>query len=84
MLRQRLMADLTAIDEGRDPSGLLRDPERNQRIPLPAADREFLLHGLPREELLRHPVWRAHFEGFRFAYGQPTAVREQFRSACGL
>lgn len=84
MLRQRLMADLTAIDEGRDPSGLLRDPERNQRIPLPAADREFLLHGLPREELLRHPVWRAHFEGFRFAYGQPAAVREQFRSACGL
>jgi 5,5'-dehydrodivanillate O-demethylase len=62
----------------------VRDPARNHRIPLPAAEREFLLDGLPRDELLRHPVWRAHFEGFRFAYGQPADVRDQFRRACGL
>jgi len=84
MLRQRLLADLVAVEEGRDPSGLVRDPARNHRIPLPAAEREFLLDGLPRDELLRHPVWRAHFEGFRFAYGQPAHVRDQFRRACRL
>jgi 5,5'-dehydrodivanillate O-demethylase len=42
MLRKRLMNDLRAISEGRDPSGLARDLSLDVGIELPIADRQLL------------------------------------------
>ena len=35
LLRSRLLSELDALAEGRDPKGVLRDPSRNHRLPLP-------------------------------------------------
>jgi 5,5'-dehydrodivanillate O-demethylase oxygenase subunit len=37
MLRRRLLAELDALEDGRDPKGVLRDVSRNHRLPLPRA-----------------------------------------------
>lgn len=84
MLRRRFEQDIAAVERGEDPKGIIRDPAKNVRVQLPIAEREFLLQGLPRKVLLEHPTWRQHYEGFRFAYGQPESVRQAFREAAGL
>ena len=84
MLRRRFQSDLAAIALGQDPKGLIRDPAQNVNVALPIAEREFLIRGMLLKELLAHPRWREHYEGFRFAYGQPEEVRAEFRAAVGL
>ena len=84
MLRRRFQSDLAAIALGQDPKGLIRDPAQNVNVALPIAEREFLNRGMSLKELLAHPRWREHYEGFRFAYGQPEEVRAEFRAAVGL
>lgn len=84
MLRRRFQSDLEGIAAGKDPKGVIRDPAKNVRLPLPIAEREFLEKGMTREQILAHPIWRQHYEGFRFAYGQPESVREAFREATGI
>lgn len=84
MLRRRLLADLDAIAQGKDPSGLIRDPALNKQVQLPILEREFLMEGMPREEMFAHPVWKQHIFEYRFAYGQPEAVQSEFRKAVGL
>lgn len=37
MMRKRFVADLKRIENGLDPKGILRDPDRNERIPLPTS-----------------------------------------------
>jgi 5,5'-dehydrodivanillate O-demethylase len=35
LLRSRLLSELDAVAHGKDPKGILRDPSRNHRLPLP-------------------------------------------------
>lgn len=84
MLRRKLLDDLAAIAEGRDPMGVIRDPAVNHRIQLPIADRDLLLNGLPLEELRKHPMVSGHLERFTFQAGQPRAVWEAYCAAMGL
>ena len=84
MLRRRLFADMEAVADGRDPSGLIRDPAKNINVELPIAERDYLTQGMLRKELLAHPVWGQHVHEFRFAYGQPKEVREAFLKAAGI
>ena len=76
LLRRRLLADLEALASGRDPKGVIRDPAANHRIALPVAMRRWLVDGVPREELLAHPVYGRHAKEYIFQYGQPSEVRE--------
>jgi 5,5'-dehydrodivanillate O-demethylase len=78
MLRRRLMDDLEAIREGKDPRGLIRDPAKNVRIELPCVGREALMNGLPRAEMLKHPVMGPFLVEYYSMAGQPEAVREEF------
>jgi 5,5'-dehydrodivanillate O-demethylase len=84
MLRRRFFADLEAVAAGKDPSGLIRDPEKNVKVALPIAEREFLSEGMTREEMFTHPIWKQHIFDFRFAYGQPAEVRAAFNKAAGI
>ena len=84
MLRKHLFDDLKAIDEGRDPRALIRDPARNHRVPLPVAARKALVNGLTRAEMAAHPVFKNQLAGYIFQAGQPPDVRRAFEDAMGL
>jgi 5,5'-dehydrodivanillate O-demethylase len=82
MMRKRFFDDLDRIARGEDPSGLVRDPAKNECIRLPIADREFLVNGLPLADMLADPTldprrWMA-------IAGQPAYVREELLGAMGL
>lgn len=84
MFRRRLVQELKAVAEGRDPKGTIRDPALNRSVSLPIAEKDYFLNGLPLEELLRHPVHGPHLEAFLFQAGQPREVWNAFRAAMGL
>jgi 5,5'-dehydrodivanillate O-demethylase len=85
MLRKRFLSDLEAVAKGEDPKAVIRDPEVNQCIALPVAEREILTEGLTRQELVNHPIHGRQFtEGFPFQQGQPPQIREAFLAAMGV
>ena len=84
MIRRQLFADIEAVQAGKDPKGVIRDPAKNVRIPLPNASRELLLNGLTLAAYLKHPVWGKHLAHFPFHYGQPEHVKQQSARAMGI
>lgn len=84
LLRRQLFDDIDAVAAGRDPKGVMRDAERNQRVALPSDHRDFFLNGLPREAYLQHPKWKTLLQGFIFHAGQPPAVRQACEAALGV
>ena len=85
MLRKRFLNDLEAVAKGEDPKAIIRDPEVNQCVALPIAERKLLTEGLTREELAKHPIHgRQLTEGYPFQQGQPPEVREAFLAAMGV
>ncbi len=84
MLRKRLFDDLRAVAAGKDPKGLIREPERNRRVELPNIGRKLYTEGMTLEQYREHPFWKNLLEDFRWHYGQPAEVRRAFREAMGL
>lgn len=84
MLRRQLFDDIDAVRAGRDPKGVMRDPQRNQRVFLPSDHRDFFLHGLPLAEYRRDPKWWRLLTQFIFHAGQPEAVRRACEQATGV
>ncbi len=84
MLRKRLIDDLVAIEEGRDPRGLIRDAARNHQVALPIAARKALVDGLTRTQMAAHPVFKNQLADYIFQAGQPPEVRAAFEQAMGL
>ncbi len=84
MMRRRFLAELQATARGEDPKGLIRDPAQNRQVPLPAANRDFYIHGLPRAQMLRHPTVGSPIRGYPFQAGQPDEVRLAFEAAMGF
>jgi 5,5'-dehydrodivanillate O-demethylase len=84
LLRRRLLEDLAAVEKGQDPRGLIREPARNVRIELPCVAREELMNGLPRQEMLSHPVMGPFLREFYSMAGQPAQVREEFERAMSV
>jgi hypothetical protein len=63
---------------------VVRDPEVNQSIPLPVAEREAFLDGFTRADFLRDPFSRRNLQGYIFQTGQPAEVRAAFLAAMGF
>ncbi len=85
MLRKRFQNDLEAIGRGEDPKAVIRDAQVNQCVGLPIAERKLLMEGLPREQLLKHPIHgRQIVEGYPFQLGQPKEIREAYLAAMGM
>ncbi|MGE0800334.1 MAG: Rieske 2Fe-2S domain-containing protein [Lautropia sp.] len=84
VLRQRLLEDLAAVAEGRDPRAIIRDPAENVRIELPCIAREDLKNGLPRARMLQHPVMGPFLKDYYSMAGQPDEVRQAFEQAMGV
>jgi len=84
MMRQRFFAELDAIAEGREPNGIIRDPDAAAYVELPNIARELNTQGIPLEEFCNHPLLRRRLTGFPFHFGQPPEVREAFECAMNL
>ena len=83
-LRQRFLSDLKLVAAGEDPKAVIRDPEQNQRIALPVADRDLFEKGVPLEAYEKMPMYGKHLHTFPFQAGQPPEVWAAFREAMGL
>ena len=84
LLRRQLFNDIEAVQAGRDPKGVLRDPAQNQRVFLPSDSRDFFLNGLPLAEYQRHPKWARLLLHFIFHAGQPEWVQQAHEAATGV
>ena len=84
MIRRQLFADIDAVQAGRDPKGVIRDPAKNVDIALPNASRDLLQNGMSRAAYLKHPVWGKHLTHFPFHFGQPDAVKQAAAHAIGI
>jgi 5,5'-dehydrodivanillate O-demethylase len=84
MIRRRFLRDLDALEEGRDPKAVIRDPAVNRCIELPIAERGPVIDGFTRAEMLRDPLTRRGLQGYIFQTGQPAEVRDAFLAAMGF
>jgi len=84
MMRQRFLAEIEAVNAGRDPKGIIRDAARAQSITLPDMGRETNTQGIALEDFLKDPVSRQQLKGFRHLYGQPPEVRRAFEEGMGI
>lgn len=84
MIRKQYFKDVEAVAAGRDPKGVIRDPERNRCIDLPTVNRRFFAESLPLEQYRKDPLRGKVLEDFRWHYGQPEDVRREFRRAMRL
>lgn len=84
MVRRRFFEEMERIAQGGVPKGVITDPAMNVRVELPIADRESVLEGHTREQIMAHPFLRMMFTSYVFQAGQPESVKQQFSDAMGL
>jgi 5,5'-dehydrodivanillate O-demethylase len=84
MMRQRFFEELEAIQAGRDPKGVIRNPNMAQCIDLPDMARELNTAGITLAEFQNDPLLRQRLKEFRHHFGQPVEVRRAFEQAMGI
>jgi 5,5'-dehydrodivanillate O-demethylase len=84
MMRQRFFEEMETVAAGRDPWGVIRNPNEAQAIALPDMARELNTEGIPIEEFQNDPLLRQRLKEFRHHYGQPPEVRAAFCEAMGI
>ena len=84
MMRGRFFQELEAIKAGRDPWGVIRDPNVAHAIPLPDMAREANTVGLTLAEMQKDPLLGQRLKEFRHHAGQPAEVRREFCEAMGI
>jgi len=88
MFRKQLEADLKAVAEGKDPSGLIRDPEQNKCIRYPHDMRDAYVKA-PSIEALHQRLHRMRQltpvrDNVFLVAGQPDDIRQQWEYAVAL
>ena len=83
-IRKRFFDDLATLAAGGEVKGLIRDPQRNVRVPLPMMDRAQVLQAPTRAEIMNSPRLKFMYTTFVFQAGQPEWVRQEFSEAMGL
>ena len=84
MMRQRFYQEMETVAAGKDPGGVIRNPNQAQCIPLPNMAREINIEGIPLTEFDKHPQLMNRLKGFRHHAGQPPEVRRAFAEAMGI
>jgi 5,5'-dehydrodivanillate O-demethylase len=84
MMRNRFFEELEAIKAGRDPWGVIRNPNEAQAIALPDMARDVNIEGIPLAEFQNDPLLKQRLKEFRHHYGQPASVRAEFCEAMGI
>jgi hypothetical protein len=70
-MRQRFFDEMDAVAAGRDPWGVIRNPNVAAFVELPNMTREINTEGITLEEFAKIPVLHQRLIGFRHHYGQP-------------
>jgi len=83
-MRNRLLRDMSAVAEGKDPKGLIRDPEVNHAVRLPVINRQEMTEGYTLSELLGNPALKRVHMRYHLQYGQPEAVARAYEQAMGF
>jgi 5,5'-dehydrodivanillate O-demethylase len=83
MMRRRFFEEMEAVEAGKDPGGLIRNPNQAQCIPLPNMARELNTEGIPIEDFDKDPILKQRLKEFRHHIGQPPEVRRAFVEAMG-
>lgn len=87
MLRRTFEENMKAVAEGRDPKGLIRDPERNVCVELPIKHREIFTTSMTLEEsweLGRKLAYRFNQPHYPHQVGQPEEIQREFQVAMGM
>jgi 5,5'-dehydrodivanillate O-demethylase len=84
MMRNRFFEEIEAMQAGRDPWGVIRDPAKARGIDLPDMARELNTEGITLAEFQNDPLLRERLKTFRHHYGQPPEVRALFAEAMGI
>lgn len=79
MLRKKMFEQAEIVAAGGEPMGVIRDPAKNQGIPLPYIPRERLVNGYSRSSV----DWKDGPPVFAEVAGQPAAVRAEYLRAMG-
>jgi 5,5'-dehydrodivanillate O-demethylase len=84
MMRRRFFEEMETVAAGKDPGGLIRNPNEAQCIPLPNMRRETNTEGITLAQFDDDPVLKNLLREFRYHYGQPPEVRRAFEEAMGI
>jgi 5,5'-dehydrodivanillate O-demethylase len=84
MMRNRFFEELEAIKAGREPKGVIRNPDEAKAVSLPNMSRELNTVGITIEEFNNDRVLRHRLREFRHHPGQPPEVRAAFVEAMGI
>jgi 5,5'-dehydrodivanillate O-demethylase len=84
MIRKRFFEEMTAVAEGGEAKGLIRDPARNVGVELPLMERGDVTVSYTKAEILADPRKRMLSTTYPFQAGQPEWVRKAFEDAMGL
>lgn len=86
MIRRRFLAEMKAIERGEDPKGVIRDPQANECVQLPIANREAFLRAPTIQQLREQRLYwseRGIPGPYIYQYGQPAEVRNAYDEAMG-
>lgn len=84
MIRQRFFDEMDAVEKGREPKGIIRDPVRAKNVELPIMMRKIYIEGIPLKDFEKYPVLKARLTDFRWHAGQPKEIRRAFEEALGI
>jgi 5,5'-dehydrodivanillate O-demethylase len=84
MLRKHYFQELQRMAAGEEPRGVIRDPARNVRVPLPSATPHTTFANATIAELLADPIRKVRLTTFMLQAGQPDWVRREFEEAMGV
>jgi 5,5'-dehydrodivanillate O-demethylase len=84
MIRKRFFDELAALAEGREPKGIIRNPNVARCVELPNMERQRCVEGVTLKDFETIPILKARLQGFRWQYGQPPEVRRAFEEAIGI
>jgi 5,5'-dehydrodivanillate O-demethylase len=84
LARRRFFEDMEKVAKGKDPKGVVRDPEVAKRIALPIATPEVQRDGIPTEQWRKDPYFVRRSSRFPWQFGQPEEVWREYASAMGI
>jgi 5,5'-dehydrodivanillate O-demethylase len=83
-MRRRFFEEMDTVAQGGEPKAILRDAERNVRVPLPMVYGDQITQSRTQAEILAHPTLKQFYTAYIFQAGQPAVVRDMASQALGI
>ena len=83
-MRRRFFEEMDTVAQGGEPKAILRDTERNVRVPLPMVYGDQITQSRTQAEILAHPTLKQFYTAYIFQAGQPAVVRDMASQALGI